>query len=387
VTKPVVRRPRVSVTPFLRGNVWWARIPRVGHSAIQRTLGVVGKENRDRAVEVCDFLGWLRKRQDAWLLDQMALGKVEVTPAYRAYLENRLPEFVVELRDGIADVDLEPMLALWQKELTRQKKPSAATRAKYLKQVRTLIPDGQPFKRSQFTRQTIRAWLGGLKVGQTNRFRAALSSFAKFLVMEDVLALNPVVQVPMAAESRPRTLHLDQGQAKRLLDALPAPYKAFHALMLCTGMEFAAAVAVRPEDVGDRQVFAAGTKRSHRRRTVGVYDRWLWAWDLFRHDAPPFEEGRPIFAKVNRWTSHDALKRALAVASLDPDYTTHDHRHTWAVQAIKDRLPLPMIASNLGHRDSAMLLKVYGQFAPTGADFARITSTGHTGQLPSGPLQ
>lgn len=379
-------RPRQSVTPFLRGNVWWARVPRIGATWVQRSLGVIGKENRDVAVTICDFLRWLNARQEAWLLDQIATGKVPVPPSYRAYTEGRLPSFTAELRDGVADVDLEPLVAAWQKELVRRKRPSAESRAKYLRQVRTLIPAGVPFRRSQFTKQAIRAWLSGLGIDQPNRYRAALSSFAKFLVMEDVLTVNPVVQVPMAAESRPRTLHLSQDEAKALVAALPAPFKAFHALMLATGMEFSAAVAVRAQDIGNRQVYAAGTKRSHRRRTVGIYDRWLWAWDVFVVGVNTLgQSARPIFDGIDHDNSHRALKKALAAAGLDPRYTTHDHRHTWAVQAIRDRIPLPMIANNLGHRDSSMLLKVYGQYVPTGADFAAITSVGATATLTAGP--
>lgn len=385
--KPVVRRPRERVTPFLRGNVWWARVPRIGEDWVQRSLGVIGEENRDVAVTVCEFLRWLRARQDAWLLDQLAAGKTPVPAAYRAYTENRLPAFVEELRDGVKDVDLEPYVAKWLKEMERRKRPNAETRAKYVKQVRALIPAGAPFQRSKFTKQAVRDFLGSLEITQPNRYRAALSSFAKFLLFEDVLAINPVVQVPMAKEAEPRTLHLDQNQAKRLLEALPAPYKAFHALMLATGMEFSAALAVRPEDIGDKQVYAAGTKRSHRRRTVGVYDRWLWAWDTFLCGMPVRPDEKPLFTGIDHDTNHRALKRALAVASLPAEYTTHDHRHTWAVQAIRDRIPLPMIANNLGHRDSSMLLKVYGRFVPTGADFARITSTGATVAIGAGATE
>lgn len=378
------RRPREYVLPFLRGKVWWARIPRIGEAPIPRSLGVTGKDNRDAALLRCDFLRWLRSRQESWLLDEMALGRVPVAKVYRAYAENRLPAFIVELRDGAQDVDLEPLVGAWQKEMTRQRRPNAETRAKYLRQVRTLIPEGQPFKRSQFTKLAIMDWLAGLGVGQPNRYRAALSSFARFLVLRDVLATNPVVQVPMARESEPRTLHLDQAQAKALLMVLPAPFAAFHALMLATGMEFAAAKAVRPEDIGDRQVYAAGTKRSHRRRTVGVYDRWLWAWQFFLEARPAAKPGQPIFAAIDYDNNRHALTKAIAAAELPADYTTHDHRHTWAVQAIRDRIPRPMISHNLGHRDAAMLDRVYGRYIPTGADFASIRSISGTAALSSG---
>lgn len=390
------RRPRQYVVPYLRGNVWWARVPRIGEAPVPRSLGVTGKDNRDAALARCDFLRWLRDRQEAWLLDQLA-GGASIPKAFRAYVENRLPAFIAELRDGAQDVDLEPLVGAWQKELTRQRRPNAETRAKYLRQVRTLIPEGQPFLVSRFTKLQIMDWLAGLKVGQPNRYRAALSSFAKFLMLRDVLTVNPVTLVPMARESEPRTLHLSQDEVERLLAGLQeypeGPWNSPpHALMLATGMEVSAALAVRPQDVHDRQVYAAGTKRAHRRRMVGIYDRWVWVYQAAL--VGMFMDSKTVFPRVTvaslykslRWALNYRPKGGRSLVDDRPElakYTTHDHRHTWAVQAIRDRIPRPMISHNLGHRDSAMLDKVYGRFIPTGADFASIRSISHTTALPA----
>lgn len=370
-----VRRPRDTVTPFLRGRVWWARVPRLDAEPVQRSLGVIGPENADVARRVADFLRWLKDRRESWLLDQIASGKVPVGPVYTAHLDNRLPAFITELRDGITDVDLEPFVAKWLNEMERQKNPNARTRATYVRQVRSFIPESRSFRRSTFTKQAIREWLGSLTISQPNRYRAALSSFANFLVFMDVLPVNIVQQVPQQSESAPRSLHLTQEEARRLVDALPAPHKALHALMLATGMEVSAALKLRRQDVGVRQAYAAGTKQASRARMVGVYHRWEWAWEIFVLGAPTLGAAEPVFPGVTYDATHRSLKRALAIAGLPAEYSTHDHRHTWAVQAIRDRIPLPMIASNLGHRDSTMLLKVYGKYIPTGADFAAIQSS------------
>ncbi len=236
------------VAPFLRGNVWWARVPRLGADPVQRSLGVSGEANRDVANAICAFLRWCRDRRESFLLDALATGKAKIGEAHTAYIENRLDAFVSDLRDGVKDEDLEPFVAQWQRELERRKKPQAETRAKYLRQVRALIVEKKPFRRSQFTKQRIREWLSNLKVGQPNRYRAALSSFAEFLVFEDVLSTNPVLQVSAAAENEPRTLHLGQLDAKKLIAQFPAGSKvqALHALMLSTGMEFGAARTVDP---------------------------------------------------------------------------------------------------------------------------------------------
>jgi integrase len=379
---------RVSPAPFLRGNVWWARIPVPEGIAIQRPLGVLGEENRDVAVEVCRFLSWLRGRRETYLLDLIASGKAAAGTAYTAYAANRLDAYITELRDGISDVDLEPWVAKWGKEMERRRKPGAATRAKYLRQVRTLLVVGKPFKRSQFTKQRIREWLSSLDIGQPNRHRAALSSFAAYLVFEDVLPSNPVILVPMARESEPRTLHLSQDEARRLLAAFPdgTVYRPLHALMLATGMEFGAAVAVRRQDCEEMTVYAAGTKREHRKRTCSITSTWQWAWEIARQEIDCYSGDERPFRGVSVYQSHRALKAALKVAGLPDAYCQHDHRHTWAVQAIRDGLALHTIAAQLGHRDATMIVKVYGRFRPAASDFnTRSATSGATAPNKTSP--
>lgn len=369
---------RLTPAPFLRGNSWWARVPRLGAHAVQKPLGVIGAEHRDVALEVCRFLGWLRGRREAYLLEAIASGKTSAGTAYTAYTGNRLDQFITELRDGITDVDLEPYVKRWQKELERRKRPNPDTRAKYLRQVRTLVEEGTPLRRSAFTKQRIRDWLSSLEVGQPNRYRAALSSFAEYLVFEDVLPANPVLQVPAARESEPRARYLTAAQAKKLVDAFPHDgeatardrrIRALHAAMLATGMEYGAAQVIDPATVTETSVYAGGTKRAHRKRTCEIPPRWRWAWRIARDEILQHADGTEPFGDISVHQSHRALKAALTVAKLDPEYTQHDHRHTWAVQALRDGLPLHVVAHQLGHRDATMTLRVYGRFIPSGADY------------------
>lgn len=359
-----------AVTPWKHGPVYWARVPRMSGKAHQRSLGTTDKAT---ALEICRFLEWLRGRREAWLLDELAAGRAKVGDAFDAYRANRLDSFIVELRDGKSDPNLEPYVARWQSELARLDKPNAQGRAKYLSQVRTLLPEGKPSPRSAFTKQRIRAWLEGLGIAQTNRHRAALSSFANYLVQEDVLATNPVLHVPAQRESSPRTVYLNQGEAKRLLGHLEGLHKRFHAFLMATGMEYGAAVKVYwPSDFQGRSVLAQGTKTSHRGRTCTVTDTWDWAWKVALEEMP--SQGHP-FKAVNYYAMRSALKAALEKAKLPKHYTTHDHRHTWAVQAIRDGLPLHVVAHQLGHRDSVMTLRVYGRFVPVSSDYGTRSAT------------
>jgi len=274
------------------------------------------------------------------------------------------------------DMDIEPMVARWQKELERRKKPNAETRAKYLRQVRTLIPAGQPFLRSHFTKTRIREWLESLGIGQTNRHRSAMSSFAQFLALEDVLPGNPVRVVPMQAESEPRTLHLSPLDAKKLIRAIGnAKLQAFHAAMIATGMEHGATKRIDPAKVTESNVFAAGSKRTHRQRTCTIYKRWQWAWDIARAYIEQQPDGSLPFAEVGYAASKWALDKALKATGLNPEYTQHDHRHTWAVQALRDGLEDQVVAHQLGHKDASMVRRVYGKYIPNSGDFARAVVT------------
>lgn len=369
--------------------MWWARVPHLKRDAVQRSLGVTDEAE---AVEVCRFLEWLRGRgaRSAYLLDAMATGKAPILNAYAAYIEHWLEEYESELRHGIADPDLEPYVAKWDREMQRRKRPNAHTRGKYIKQVRTLLPEGVPFPRSAFTRQAIRQWLSGLPVAQPNRYRAALSSFASFLLFEDVLPTNPVREVPMARESEPRTVHLSPDDAETLCNAMEQPYRALHALMIATGMELGAALASRRSDVTADSAYARGTKREHRKRTCTVYWRWTAFW--FRHVAEYVADrgllpAAPIFADVTPWGAYRKLKAALALPALKAlpqDYRVHDHRHTWAVQAVRDGLALHTIAHQLGHQDASMVVKVYGRFKPTQSDFGSKPETSATDTATAG---
>lgn len=149
--------PRSALTPYLRGNAWWARVPNLDGDGVRRPLGIYGKDNKPLASEACLFLVWLRNRRNAFLLDAIRTGKTTAGRAFSAYAENRLDAFERDLRDAAGDVDLEPYVMRWQKELARRKRPNAETRAVYLRQVRTLMPAGEPFRRSAFTKQRVRA--------------------------------------------------------------------------------------------------------------------------------------------------------------------------------------------------------------------------------------
>jgi hypothetical protein len=57
---------------------------------------------------------------------------------------------------------------------------------------------------------------------------------------------------------------------------------------------------------------------------------------------------------------HRERLRALGLIG----YRLHDARHHWAVRMARAGAPFELIARQLGHRDVAMVAKVYGRFKP-----------------------
>lgn len=366
--------PRSRLAPYLRGNAWWARVPKLPGDGVRMPLGILGKQNKALAQECCDFLVWLRNRHRAFLLGEIHAKRATIGAAFEAFTANTLDDYERELRDGPSDVNLEPLVAKWQKELERRKKPIASERAKYLRQVRTLIPAGAVFRRSAFTAQCVMEWLDGID-GQSNRWRAALSSFAQYCVTVGAIPSNPVRAVRQIPESEPRTAHLIQLNAKKLLAAIDAPkLRAFHAAMMAGGMEHGAARQLDPATVTEASGFARGTK-GHRQRTVRIYGRWTWAWEHVRTFMDGHRDGTQPFGDVTYDASRAALRKGLERAGLPADYTQHDHRHTWAVQAVRDGISDYVIADQLGN-SVAMVRRVYGRFRPTEADFPTRKRTG-----------
>jgi integrase len=59
------------------------------------------------------------------------------------------------------------------------------------------------------------------------------------------------------------------------------------------------------------------------------------------------------------------MKLACKRARIDPLITFHGMRHTWASLSVMNGVPLLVVAKNLGHSDTTMVVKHYGHLAPS----------------------
>jgi len=361
VTKP----RRAAISPFLRRRIWWARVPRLGATSVQRSLGTGDK---DTARDICAFLWTLKGRRESWLLDELAAGRIEVGEAFDAYQNRRLEAYIEARRAGRNDPDLAPMVDQWEKSMLARRRPNAATAAKYVAQVRRLIPAGKPFARSALTRRRISEFLDGLGIGQPNRYRAAISRFCRFLVERDILDTNPVRSVQASAEHAPRCRYLSDAETDAVLGALEEPMRTLHALMAGTGMEISAVLKLTRRDIDfvGATVHAHGTKRAARDRTVRVTEPW--ALNLLGDHIGALLPAAKAFPGITSEHALDALRAACKAVGVE-DYRTHDWRHTYAVRELRKGQPLSVVAHQLGHANTIMVQKVYGRFVPSETDY------------------
>jgi integrase len=70
----------------------------------------------------------------------------------------------------------------------------------------------------------------------------------------------------------------------------------------------------------------------------------------------------------------EPMRDACAIAKITPRISFHGLRHTWASLSVMNRMPLMLVARNLGHRDTQMVEKHYGHLAK---DFISETIRAH----------
>ena len=364
--------------PYRRkgSTMWWARLPVADGSNRERSLLVRDGKQAIRAIDALGHCheGRFRERSVVYAV---AEGRLTVPQFMEAYNQRQLEQLADRLANPVAN--LNDQLDGWQDWLRSRGNTSTGTRAKYLNQVRVFIPEGLPFPATSFTSRSVSGFLSALGVGAPNRYRAALSSFAKYLVEVQVLASNPVRDTQKAKERAPRVRALSRPEAEGLVAAIsPVEARTIHALMCGSGMEIGAVFSLRHRDIDIQAgtVQAHGTKRLHRDRTVRVTERWCWDILLVWLADHPGLPGAPVF-RMSYYAVRDALSRAMKAVEVE-DYRSHDWRHTYAVQALKNGLRPEIVAHQLGHKTPAMVHAVYGRYVPNATDYVVSQTVGLT---------
>lgn len=350
------------MSPFLRGKTYWSRLSLRDGARHRLSLKTTDKASAERLERMLDTLA----DRHHWIaLDAVRTGALTLGECWDAFSRNAIPALERSIADGTRTLDLEPFVAQWAEAMARKGRPSKPQQAKYVMQVRRLMPSGLAFPSEQFTTPNLSAWLHALPVRQPNRYQAALSRFARFLIERGVLSSNPLASVERAKESDPKIVSLYPEEVDRLLASVPDRDRPMHALMAATGVEWQAVTLALAGDIDlDKLTFRAkGTKTHARDRVVSINRGPALAILRAYWRKAGLMPTAPLFPKA----AHGAVLRRLK-ASCDvcqvPSIGIHDWRHVYAVQAVRDGMPYHLIANQLGHTNTIMVQRVYGRFRP-----------------------
>lgn len=167
---------------------------------------------------------------------------------------------------------------------------------------------------------------------------------------------------------KPRSRFLTAAEAKRLMNTCAPDLRQLVHLALLTGARYSELCAFEVRDFQpDPGTLHVRTSKSGKARHIILNAEGV---DFCQS----LTAGRPLDAPLlvradgTRWARDlhfRGFKEAVRRAKLDPDFTFHELRHTWASLTIMAGAPLMVVAQNLGHRDTRMVERHYGHLAET----------------------
>jgi integrase len=323
------------------------------------------------------LLAKIRKHERYWpLLDAI----IDETPHFGArdlLIASRTKRGVKALLRRLSDVDLEPLIDVWFKAL--KKSVEQDTREHYRSAVRQVIPPMRRFPSSRLTAAYLQDAIDGWDVapGTARKRGMGIRQFTNWLRRKKILRRDPMKDVKLPGAGDPRDIYAEPWEAEKIAEAQPWPYSALSLLLAGTGLEVSVALRLTRRDVDttNKEIRAAGTKTWNRKRVVRVADfAWPTVLRLIEGTLPDAK----LFAEIpDRWRALDMHNLAIygdkeqgVTGLIDTmprlrGYTPRDARHTWAVRAVRAGVPLDVVAKQLGHRNSHLVSKVYGQHEPT----------------------
>ncbi|ALJ34269.1 site-specific integrase [Azospirillum brasilense] len=177
---------------------------------------------------------------------------------------------------------------------------------------------------------------------------------------------------------RQRSRFLDHDEARRLMNACPPDLRNLVQLALLTGARYGelCRLEVRDYQAASGTLFIRDSKSGKPRHVVLNEEGMAACRQLTLGRCM----GEPLLTREDggRWDRdlhQRPFKEAVRRAGLDPAFTFHELRHTWASLTIMAGAPLMVVAQNLGHRDTRMVEQHYGHLAQSYvADMVRQTA-------------
>jgi site-specific recombinase XerD len=303
-------------------------------------------------------------------------------------IEPSIDERIEHVEAQLVTVDLDQLVETFHKVLARPGSGvSIDTANHYRSAVRLYIPKGEPCPPARLTEKELRVWLeemDDVEPGTVRKRGIGMGRFTEWLVGRGVLGMDPMRDITLPPQGDPLTHYLEVADAERLADALAGQMRLYEMVLPATALEVTTALGLRVRAVStiDHEIHAPGTKTSARNRVVRVAEfGWPAVLELLKGKHPD----SLLFDRIpDRWIAgeeHRAAVDALGEKGhrvfvewegKEKRYTMRDHRHTWAVRAVRSGWPIGAVAEQLGHSDGGVLaLRVYGRFAPKKEERAR----------------
>lgn len=344
--------------------IWTLKVPTIGGDWLSYSTATKHHATARRMERMIEHMGSRGER--AWdLINMVHAGTFSVSQLFDRYC--LAGKDLGELRASLHQIDL----AQLPQSFLDAAHCTPDTKAHYKALIRRVIPEGLPFPAQEFTGARVQKAIDEMDATAATKRKAgaALRAFGNWLVRRGLIRDNPLRQVKLPKQPPARALFLETADAKRLADKQISPYRELSALLAGTGIEVSVALSlcVRDIDTRHREIRAKGTKTHSRDRIVRVAD---WAWPYVKRALRGKENDDRLFDGIpDRWVARDmhfaATQKLEQESPVFAGYTMRDHRHTYAVRAIRAGAPADLIARQLGHANAMLVLSVYGRFQPS----------------------
>ena len=170
---------------------------------------------------------------------------------------------------------------------------------------------------------------------------------------------------PFPTTSRSRDKYLSMDEVRRLVNAAEPGFRELVQGALYTGARYGDLAAM---DVGDfnadRGLVMSSNGKAGRPHPVYLTSEGV---AFFKRQTAGRRSGEPMFVHPDgdrRWRKSDQLrpmKKAAQAANVDVSF--HGLRHTYASHMVMKKVPLLVVAQNLGHSDTRMVEEHYAHLA------------------------
>ena len=165
-----------------------------------------------------------------------------------------------------------------------------------------------------------------------------------------------------------RLRYLTVAEAERLLNACNPNFRSLVRAALETGCRYSELTQMQVSDFNpsSNTVFVRMSKNGKPRHVILTPE----GADFFRQHCAGRGSAEILFRGADgspwkRSNQTEPMRAASARARLTPAVNFHALRHTWASLSVMARVPLLVVAENLGHTDTRMVEKHYGHLAPS----------------------